>query len=269
MRKLYLFIIFVLIIFVPGCNKTDIDDNISNNNSEQVVISESDNPKNTNIGSRFMGTWYYTIYSSPNYADDFEKIEIVPYGKNQAKVLWADDTEDIFEITSENEGIGTYKEIEKARYSVGNEDGEERFNVTAAYDGQSFQPGIGGYRTIPDRYKTKAEEMKKELKDCFNNLLHKEIPNAPQQTMNIKSAEIYDEWDRLLNRIYGYLKESMPQKEFAALQNEELDWIERKENAIAEAGNEYDGGSMAQLAMNSVGIEYTKERCEYLLLLID
>ena len=121
---------------------------------------------------------------------------------------------------------------------------------------------------MPSIYESKVEKKKRELKDWFNTLSQKEIPDAPQQTMNIKSGEIYNEWDRLLNEIYGYLKETMPQNEFAALQKDEQNWIKQKENAISETGKEYEGGSMAPLAMNSVGIDYTKERCAYLLSLI-
>ena len=268
MKKLCLFILSVLIIFASGCNKADIGENTPNDNSEQSVVSDSGEQKKEHIGSKFMGIWYYTIYSSPDYAEDFEKIEIVPYGENQAKVLWADGTEDIFEIISENEGIGAYGEIGKARYCIDNEDGAEHFNVVDLEDGPIFQPGAGGYRVVPSIYESKAVKMKTELKDWFNTLSQKEIPDAPQQTMNVKSGEIYDEWDRLLNEIYGYLKETMSQNEFATLQKDEQNWIKKKENAINEAGKEYEGGSMAPLARNSVGIDYTKERCEYLLSLI-
>lgn len=268
MKKLCLFILLVLIIFASGCNKADIGENTPNDNSEQSVVSDSVEQKKEHIGSKFMGIWYYTIYSSPDYAEDFEKIEIVPYSETQAKVLWADGTEDVFEIISENEGIGAYGEIEKARYCIDYEDGAEHFNVMDVEDGPIFQPGAGGYRVVPSIYESKTVKMKTELKDWFNTLSQKEIPDAPQQTMNVKSGEIYDEWDRLLNEIYGYLKETMSQSEFAALQKDEQNWIKQKENAINEAGKEYEGGSMAPLARNSVGIEYTKERCEYLLSLI-
>ena len=163
MKKLCLFILSVLIIFASGCNKADIGKNDANNNSEQNTISGAAEQNKENIGSKFMGVWYYTNYSSPDYADDFEKIEIVPCGEDKAKVLWADGTEDIFEIISENEGIGTYGEIEKARYCIDNEDGAEHFNVTEAETGPIFQPGVGGYRTLPSGYKTRAEAKKRTI----------------------------------------------------------------------------------------------------------
>ena len=153
MKKVCLFILSALIIFAAGCNKADIEKNDANNN-----ISDKEH-----IGSKFMGVWYFTNYSSPDYADDFEKIEIVPYGENKAKVLWDDGMEDIFEITSENEGIGTYIGIEKALYYIDQEGGEEHFNVTVAEDGSIFQSGAGGYRTVPSGYKTKAETKKRVI----------------------------------------------------------------------------------------------------------
>ena len=267
MKKLCLLILSVFIIFASGCNKADADKDALNTDSEKNAVSDSGEQKE-HIGSRFMGTWYYTNYSSPDYAEDFEKIEIVPYGETKAKVLWADGTEDIFEITSETEGVGPCSGLEKVIYYVENRDGEEHFDITEAEDGPIFQPGEGGYRTVPSGYEPKAVKMKRELNDRFDELSQKEIPDAPQQTMNIKSGEIYEEWDRLLNRIFEYLKETMPENEFTALQKDEQKWVTQKENAISEAGKEYEGGSMASLVMNSVGIDYTKERCEYLLSLI-
>ena len=143
MKKLYLFVLSALIIFASGCNNAD--KNTSNDNSEQSAVSDFGEQEKEHIGSKFMGVWYYTGYSDPQYAEDFKKIEIVPYGENQAKVLWADGTEDIFEITSENEGIGAYGEIGKARYCIDNEDGAEHFNVVDVEDGPIFQPRAGGY----------------------------------------------------------------------------------------------------------------------------
>ena len=221
-----------------------------------------------NIGSKFMGVWYYTGLSDPQYADDFGRIEIEPYGENKAKVFWDDGTENIFEIVSEDRGEGPYRGNEKVIYYVDTEDGKEHFGITVAEGGTIFQPGAGGYRTVPDGYEKKSAKKKKEFEARFEELSKREITSASQQEMNIESKGIYDEWERLLNEMFNCLQETMSKNEFAVLQKDELEWVAQKGNAISIAGKEYEGGSMAPLARNSVGIEYTKERCEYLLSLI-
>ena len=286
MKKLCLFILSILTIFASGCNRANTYEKVfnnvpkQNNVSEQSVVSDSGEqnieqnveqtvePKKEHIGSKFMGVWYYTAYSDPQYAEDFEKIEIVPYGETQAKVSWSDGRENIFEVISENEGVGAYGELEKAQYYVDDENGAEHFNVTVAEGGPIFQSGAGGYRTVPSIYEPKAEKKKTELKSWFNTLSQKEIPDDVQMVMNQASGELYKEWDRLLNEIYGYLEDTMPQNEFATLQTDEQNWIKQKEKAMKDEEIACNHGSITPLAVNSLEIEYIKERCEYLLSLI-
>ena len=90
-----------------------------------------------------------------------------------------------------------------------------------------------------------------------------------QADMNSGSLEFYKEWDKLLNDIYQYLKETMPKNEFDALQKDEMEWVHEKEAAVEAARKEYEGGSMAPFVGNGAAITYTCERCEYLMSLID
>ena len=117
------------------------------------ILKESNNHYTNDSHSNFMGVWYYTQSSDPQFAYKFLKIKVIPYGKNKAKVLWADGKSDVFEFTSETEGIGTFGSISKAKYYIDKEEGAEHFNVTVATGGEIFQPGVGGYRVIPDYYK--------------------------------------------------------------------------------------------------------------------
>lgn len=162
MKKLCLFILSVLIIVASGCNKADTDDSTPNNGSKQSVAYDSGEQKKEHIGSKFMGIWYYTGYSDPQYAEDFEKIKIVPYGENKAKVLWGDGEENVFEITSEDKGVGPCYENNKVIYYVDTVNGREHFGITVAEGGELFQPGAGGYRTVPSSYEPKAEKEEKQ-----------------------------------------------------------------------------------------------------------
>ena len=102
----------------------------------------------------------------------------------------------------------------------------------------------------------------------YDYLNTKQIESAPQQEMNIQSGNLFAEWDQLLNDIYKYLKAIKSPTEFKAIESDEINWIKEKEAAIEESRSMFEGGSMAPLAANETAIEYTKERCSYLISLI-
>lgn len=89
-----------------------------------------------------------------------------------------------------------------------------------------------------------------------------------QSDMNIESGIVGEKWDDLLNEVYQYLKATMPTAQFNALKADEKAWIQRKENAVKNAGAQFAGGSAEILEKNMTYIEYTKERCYYLINLI-
>ena len=87
-----------------------------------------------------------------------------------------------------------------------------------------------------------------------------EFEAMSQGDMNSKSLELYELWDGALNYLWGELKACLPEEEFASLLDEQRAWISDKEAAIAEAGQEVEGGSMYPLVINSVGTQWTEER---------
>lgn len=90
-----------------------------------------------------------------------------------------------------------------------------------------------------------------------------------QSEINSESSIVYKKWDSLLNEVYQYLKTIMSDTDFEELQAEELEWITEKENAIEAAGAEWEGGSGEPMARNLTAIQYTEERCYYLISLIN
>lgn len=89
-----------------------------------------------------------------------------------------------------------------------------------------------------------------------------------QLEINNESGIVFQKWDILLNEVYQYLETIMTDNEFANLQEDELDWIMDKENAIEASASEWEGGSGEIMARNFTAISYTKERCYYLISLI-
>jgi len=69
----------------------------------------------------------------------------------------------------------------------------------------------------------------------------------------------FEKWDNLLNDIYKYLQNNMNAEEFEKLKKDELDWIKFKEDALKKFPENSD----------NIKITYTKERCNYLISLLD
>lgn len=90
-----------------------------------------------------------------------------------------------------------------------------------------------------------------------------------QSEINSESSVVYKKWDALLNEVYQYLKTIMSDDEFKQLQEDEFAWVTKKEKAIEAAGAEWEGGSGEPMARNMTAIQYTEERCYYLISLIN
>lgn len=81
-----------------------------------------------------------------------------------------------------------------------------------------------------------------------------------QTEMNRKAQDLYVLWDDALNDLWGKLQDNLPEDEFDKLFDEQLQWIEDKENAVEEAGKEYEGGSLYPLITNSKAAAVTETR---------
>lgn len=98
----------------------------------------------------------------------------------------------------------------------------------------------------------------KEQSDILKTSLQED--ELTQAELNQKSQDLYKLWDDALNDLWGKLRSSLPEDEFDKLLDEQLDWIEDKENAVAEAGKPYEGGSIYPLIVNSEAAQITEDR---------
>lgn len=121
---------------------------------------------------------------------------------------------------------------------------------------QSALPANDGVSDLTG-YMTSVKKQSDDIKTCL------EHEALTQTDMNQKSAELYELWDDALNLLWSELKLRLPEKEFAALQDEQLIWIAEKEKALEEIGKEFQGGSIYPLIVNGEGAKITEERvCE-------
>ena len=81
-----------------------------------------------------------------------------------------------------------------------------------------------------------------------------------QTEYNEKAAELYRIWDYALNQVWSVLKRTLEPEAMDALVVEEREWIAMKEQAIQEAGAEFEGGAMYQMIMDNAAAELTRER---------
>lgn len=83
---------------------------------------------------------------------------------------------------------------------------------------------------------------------------------APQQEMNMASAELYRIWDDTLNIVWKLLEAELDEATMEQLRVEEREWINFKEAEAKAAGKEMEGGSMQPMLESGKAAELTKER---------
>ncbi len=137
-------------------------------------------------------------------------------------------------------------------YGLYNEAMEEGFT--------SFDPST--FPTEQELILERYEEVSARSNEIDSEL---EKANLTQQSMNTLEDEDFENWDQLLNRIWSWLKETLDADAMKALKEEELQWIAEKEAAAAEAGAEFEDGSLQHFAMTAEATRWTKERVTVLI----
>lgn len=84
---------------------------------------------------------------------------------------------------------------------------------------------------------------------------------ATESELAYESGIVFKKWDVLLNDVYQYLKGIMSSSDSKALEADELNWIVAKEAEMKTVSD--------QTSKNLIGISYTKDRCYYLISLIN
>ena len=114
----------------------------------------------------------------------------------------------------------------------------------------------------------KAEEFLTKAAEIEEYSEIKNKNTITQADINIESRNIFLKWDELLNEIYTYLSDNMDKDDFAALEEDELLWIAEKEAAVEEAAKYWEGGSGESMIRSGTASDYTKERCYYLISIV-
>lgn len=98
--------------------------------------------------------------------------------------------------------------------------------------------------------------------------LSMEKDTLTQADLNEKSYKLYEAWDYALNSVWDVLRNTLEEDKMQQLILEEREWIAMKEQAIKDAGAEFEGGSIKPLVMNMEAAKWTKIRVYELLELL-
>lgn len=159
----------------------------------------------------------------------------------------ADEARNRFQETEDPSDLGEKTvEIYPGSHPYGQEISQTMHEeVSGEADPENLQGNASYYNEL-----TLLEKKEQEMEDSATD----------QASMNRVSGEIYEMWDDELNYVYQQLKKTLTEEEFQQLKEEELQWIEYRDQLGEEAAREWEGGSGMPMAVNTALSEATKTR---------
>jgi len=123
--------------------------------------------------------------------------------------------------------------------------------------------------TTNDSSKAEIQSRKQEFKNKLDKI-EKDLDASEERkksdegttfAMRVYAGKQYTEWDKVLNEIYGVLKQQLSADDMKKLETEESKWIKEKEARAEKAGKEMEGGTMEPVLRTGAAAKATKERC--------
>lgn len=108
------------------------------------------------------------------------------------------------------------------------------------------QADIARSGSLKEQYYRKAQLIDEKIHRKYNG----DVPIGSY-------GDYFEDWDGLLNEVWGVLRETMPADEFEALKQDQREWIKRKEAQYEQLKNEIDA--------KDVLTNTTRERTYYLI----
>lgn len=127
------------------------------------------------------------------------------------------------------------------------------------------QQGFAGHdivADIKDRYRFVLEDTS-SMEQSMDQDAHS------QDQLNETSKAMYEEWDYVLNDLWGVLKRCLDTKQMQTLTQEQRTWIAEKEQKIKETETEYDTDPRQAMLANQGAAHMTKERVQQLMEYLD
>ena len=106
--------------------------------------------------------------------------------------------------------------------------------------------------TYTKELKNRMEKLEKEMQSKLDSGVTSEMVNA--------NNELYEAWDKELNKVYKLLMEKLPADRKEKLKKDQRAWVKIKEEKANEAAKEADGGTLAGVLYSGTATGLTKDR---------
>jgi len=111
-----------------------------------------------------------------------------------------------------------------------------------------------------ENQENQKEKYFKKLNSMYEPDRHAEVKETMVE-MEEQEAERYQNWDKMLNEIYGVLQAQLPSDEMDQLREEQRNWVEHRDEAAKKASLKYEGGTTESLEYVATQASLTQERC--------
>ena len=106
--------------------------------------------------------------------------------------------------------------------------------------------------TYTKELNSRMEKLEKEMQSKLDSGVTSEMVNA--------NNELYEAWDKELNKVYKLLMEKLPTDRKEKLKKDQRAWVKIKEEKANEAAKEADGGTLAGVLYSGTATGLTKDR---------
>lgn len=106
--------------------------------------------------------------------------------------------------------------------------------------------------TYTKELESRMEKLEKEMQSKLDSGVTSEMVNA--------NNELYEAWDKELNKVYKLLMEKLPTDRKEKLKKDQRAWVKIKEEKANEAAKEADGGTLAGVLHSGTAAGLTKDR---------
>lgn len=104
-------------------------------------------------------------------------------------------------------------------------------------------------------------EKLRKLESDLDSLLKEKYASPKTQDLIDASSKEYTQWDNMLNEIYNELQNQLSEEEMSKLVEEELDWINTRNEKSEATANKFKDGTIAPFDRIMSAATSTKERC--------
>ena len=182
----------------------------------------------------------HTVEDDERKKEQEEQEEVV---QDEAETLEVNDDE-LEKFNAESEYI--MKLIDEGRLG----EAKERLNLLAApITSKEYSSSIRAMDDMIESAKYEREQERKSpnysgLQEEYAHkakMLDEEVEQKYKGDVGIGNfGDYYDDWDGLLNEVWGILKDTMPKDKFEQLKQEQIEWAQRKDANYEKARGEID-----------------------------